>query len=213
MVGNEKLAPSLTETLALESLKDLAGEYAQLDIEEVFNLPVLEHVPVIRTVYGLCRAGASIRDRQFAKKLLRFLSGLADVPAEERRQMVDRLERDPTYGRRVGEHLIDILERLDAHRKPIMVGKVFAAFAQDRISALVLQRLVLAIERLPIAEIASVRPFQQTNWRPPQVDPESMQTLVLAGLGVLGNANIGGRTAYQANDTCKAFIDLDLDRL
>lgn len=146
------------------------------------------------------------------RKLSTFLLALAEVPAGERRSMVRVLESDPAYGRRVGEHLIELLDRLESHGKPAMVGAVFAAYASGRFNVTMLHRLINAIERLPTNETDNVRRFANSVGTGPkrvQVDDESMQALTNAGLTTVASA-FGGLN-FSANQTCSLFLELNLD--
>jgi hypothetical protein len=69
------------------------------------------------------------------------LVGLADLSKWQRDDMVSRIEADPEYGRRVGSHVIELLDHVDSHRKPMMLATVFAAYAIGEIDVHVLNRL------------------------------------------------------------------------
>src|SRR5205807_9135007 len=109
--------------------------------------------------------------------------------------------------RSVGSHLVEVLDRVDSHRKPAMLGYSFLAYAQGKINgAQQLQRLISAIERLPSAEIDSVRPFLNSRDNTPERDrmhAESIQALVNAGLAHWAQApGIGTSVKYKDNQTC-----------
>jgi hypothetical protein len=130
----------------------------------------------------------------------------------ERAEMVQRLESDPAYGRKVGEHLIELLDRIESRTKPEMVALVFKAYAASSIDAGMLHRLNNAIERIPHFEIPNVRKFRD-------IEPgdrlnfsaTSLQALVHAGLATVGSGY--GALVYEPNDVCSAFLHLDLDRV
>jgi hypothetical protein len=128
--------------------------------------------------------------------------------------MVASPESDPAYGRRVGEHLIRLLDRVDSHRKPAMAATVFAACAQRKIELTVLQRLIGAIDRLPTHEIDTARKFVNSSNNQPncdRIDRESIQALTNAGLTWTTTGPLGGRISYNPNTTCSMFVELNLD--
>lgn len=147
------------EERASDASKDLVQEYAQAAMEVVLSDDVLARIPMVRSVMIVPKAISGIRDHLLMRKLDAFLRTFDDIPVADRRAMVGKLEADPAYGRRVGEHLIELLERLGSHRKPIMVGEVFAAYARGKIDINMLHRLIRVIERLPTMEIDTVRRF------------------------------------------------------
>jgi hypothetical protein len=193
---------------------DLVQDYAQGLPDILISDQVLEHIPVVKTLSAAVKAVASVRDAILVQKIAAFLESLSEIPPAERAKMVRRLEADPSYSRKVGLHLIELLDGLDSHRKPGMVGLCFTAFAQERIDRMQLQRLIAAIERLPTAEIDSVRKFLNSKNNPPERDrlhPESVQALVNAGLARSTSGPMGGKVTYIATATCGIFVNLNLD--
>lgn len=195
-------------------LSDLVQDYGQWAVDAIFSEDILAHIPVIRTAVAAAAAIQSVRDQILFRKLTACLTSLSEVPPEQRRNMVARLQSDPAYGRRVGEHLIELLDRMDSHRKPAMAGKVFAAYAQGKIELTLLQRLVDAIDRLPTHEIDTVRRFVNSSNSQPDRDKiaaESIQALTNAGLTRTTTGPLGGRISHNPNMTCSMFVELNLD--
>lgn len=206
------LESSLVNTLGSDEFVGTAAEAAELGLDAALSDGLLKDVPVVSTLISVVKFGLTIRDRLFANNLLKFLRGLRGMPPEDRRDMVARLEADPAYGRRAGEHLIEILVKVDAHRKPEMIAKVFSAYVAGAIDARTLHRLNNAIERLPFYEIDSARTVFEM---PPNGNEElgecSYQALESAGL-VSASAAFGGMH-YQPTNLCQVFVQLDLDRV
>jgi hypothetical protein len=195
-------------------LIDLVQDYAQRAVEALCAADVLKEIPIIKTALVAKDAITSIRDEMLLQKLRACLTELSDMPQGERQQMVSKLESDPAYGRRVGEHLIELLDRVESQRKPAMVGKAFAAYGRGKIQLAMLQRLIGAIERLPTYEIDTVRRFVNSSNDPPErqrIDPESIQALTIAGLTAPAIGPIGGNLGYNWNPTCSMFVELNLD--
>jgi hypothetical protein len=127
MSERDTLGSSLVATLRSDEVVSIASDAAELGIDAALAEGLLRDVPVVSTLVSLAKVGLTVRDRLFVRKLLKFLCELKAIPSEERQRMVEKLEADPGYGRNAGEHLIEILDRLDAHRKPEMTARVFAA--------------------------------------------------------------------------------------
>jgi hypothetical protein len=128
-MDDEKESSALVPRKAKEAISDVLQEWGQLALEAMRSDNVLGHIPAVKTVAGFAKAAIGIKDQIFTRKLEKFLTGLSDVAPDERREMVRRLEADPAYGRKIGEHIIELLDRIESHRKPSMLGAVFAAFA------------------------------------------------------------------------------------
>lgn len=197
---------------------DLVQDYVQGFLDVLVHSDALEHVPVVKTLTAAVKAIGSVRDAILVKKMARFLEALSDVSPEERAEMVHRLEADPSYNRKVGLHLIELLDRVDSHRKPAMLGFCFLAFVQRRIDAVQLQRLVSAVERLPTLEIDFPRVFVNAHGNLAEkssLHQESIQALANAGLAHPSNAQGGVSyvhgVTYVETPTCGLFVALNLD--
>jgi len=206
-----ELGSAVVESMAKESAIEIAKEYAEIGIDAVLSEGVLKDIPVVNTLVALGKIGVSIHDRILVKKLLAFLGNLQSIGAQERADMVQRLESDASYGRKVGEHVIELLDRIESHLKPRMVAAVFKAYAASRIDGDMLHRLNNSIERIPLFEIPNLRKFSDA---PPKqrldFNPSSLQAFMNAGLAVVGSGY--GALVYKPSDVCSTFIDLDLDR-
>jgi hypothetical protein len=203
------------EREAVAAIDDLAAEVAQSAIDIILSEDVLTHLPVVKSAVTAANLVIAIRDRFLLRKLDTFLRRLASVSQEARRNMLRRLEEDPTYTETVGEYLIELLDRLEGQRKAGIAGDAFAAFARETIDLKVLRRLLHAIDRLPAMEIDTVRRFVMSSNNPPERDrigSESLQALVNAGLASsVGTSPTGSRRTFIANETCLKFVDLNLD--
>jgi hypothetical protein len=136
---------------------DLREEYAQALVSALTSSKVLKSVPVVKTLAALVTAVTSVTDKLLIRKLGLFPGQLADVSAHDRQAMVDKLRTDRNYGEHVGEHMIELLDRVEGRRKPAMIGAAFAAFANHEIDSYMLSRLNCAIERLPVLDIEVAR--------------------------------------------------------
>jgi hypothetical protein len=193
---------------------DLVQEYAQGLVEVLVSNEVLEHIPVVKTITATVKAMGTVRDAILLQKIKAFIAALPKVPAAQRIDMVRRLETDPGYNRNVGLHLVELLDRIDGHRKPTMIGRVFAAYALGNINVAALHRLIAGIERLPSHEIDAVRRVGNAVTTEPQdlgsVDPESIYAMINAGLAYIESGWGGG--GLKVTPTCSLFLELNLDR-
>ena len=193
-----------------DSVFDLAREYADIAHHETVSDDVLSHIPLTKSVTAVARFVSNVRDQLLMRKLEKYLVAVAEVPGELRRQMVETLQSDPEYGRNIGEHVIELLERVESNFKPEMIGYVFAAFAKGGISIKMLHRLNDAIERLRTSEIGALRRYvEATPTERSAMDPESLIALLTAGLIELHFTHEGA--AYEPSKTGEMFVGLNLD--
>ena len=165
MDSEKKISTVVVATVKSADIAGLAKQYAEIGLDSVLSEGLLRDIPLVNIFIALGRLGVSINDQIFAKKLVRFLSSLADLSAEDRASMVERLDKEDGFRRQVGDRLIEILDRIDSHAKPEMVAKVFRAYALKQIDFDMLSRLNYAIDRLPQFEAKRVREFCSASIR------------------------------------------------
>jgi hypothetical protein len=200
---------------AAEKLFDLAGDIGQRIVAVMCSEDLYKTIPVFKTFVAAVTAIRSVQGAILIRKLEAFVEPMSEISAAERREIIERLESDPKYQRKVGEHIIELLDRQESHRKPRISGEIFAALARRQIDHTMFHRLLNATERLPVMEIDTVRRFENSSNNLPErdtIDQESIQALVNAGLALsVGISPIGGRRTSIANATCQKFVELDLD--
>lgn len=132
----------------MESIQGVLAEYAELGLDAVLDEGVLRDIPVVGTLVALARAGVGIRDRLFAKKLLRFLLALDKAPQEERREQIERLASDMKERQHVGEQLILLLDRMNDMRKAEILAFAFEALLREEIDRAQFQGLAQVIDMI-----------------------------------------------------------------
>ena len=141
-----------------------------------------------------------------------FLSDFQAVEAQERAEMVQKLESDTAYGRKVGEHIIELLDRIESHIKPRMVALVFKAYSESHVDSSMLHRLNSAIEKIPLFEVRNIRQFSDvTPEERFKISPTSLQAFLNSGLADISSGL--GKLVYKPNDVCANFLAFDLDRV
>jgi hypothetical protein len=207
------------EQEALAIVDDVAAEVAQSAIEIILSEDVLEHLPFVKGLVGVARSVVAVRDKLLLRKLETFLRALASIPQETRRDMVRRLEDDPVYTETVGEHIIELLDRLEGQRKAAMMGGAFAAFARKEIDRQMLHRLNAGIDRIQLGEMGVMRRlvacengyllYDENREAADILDVVSLFALVNAGFAF--SASVWGGNSIVMTDVGRCFLHLNLD--
>ncbi len=160
----------------------------------------------------------SISDTILLKKLKQFFEEFNTINIEERRKMVKKLENEPKYNQRVGEHLIELLDRVESGYKPKMVAKIFKAYANVEIDLVMFHRLNRVTEDILSIYVKKIKDdFQDIE------DIEDMNSIIqsenneiaqyFSNIGLFtptsGGAGAGG-LIYVASGLLKKFIELKL---
>ncbi|MFS1862641.1 hypothetical protein BCU54_016280 [Vibrio lentus] len=101
-----KLSKSLEESLKKDDLSNLAVNLSEVGIDAILDNGVLRDIPVLSCLVGSINVIGSVCDALFTKKLISFLSELSDIPAEQRRSMIDSIDNSEDYKVKVGEKLL-----------------------------------------------------------------------------------------------------------
>jgi len=173
------IGESLLQTIAnTTEYKELLTDFSELAIDAILEDGVIRDIPVLGSLVGLVRGGISIRDRIYAKKILRFLLEFKDIPREEIQAQIDKLTTNPKERQRLGEHLLLLLDRLNDMEKSALLAKAFLAFLEERINREEFQGLAHAIDTILLDNIDKFKEFMQTEFYVAvrEADPNFLQT-------------------------------------
>lgn len=185
MSNTKPIGESLLQTVAnITEYEDVLADISEVAIDSILEDGVIRDIPVIGSLVGLVRGGISIRDRIYAKKILRFLLEFKDIPREEIQAQIDELATNPKERQRLGEHLLLLLDRLNDMDKPALLAKAFIAFLEQRISREDFQGLAYAIDALFIDNVEGFRKLMNNYNRFPSISKSTkgMPNFLQAGL-------------------------------
>ena len=214
---NEKKSSSgraLVRTVAGNQLTDAISDLAEVTLDQNLMEGVLKDVPIVGTLFKLARAGQSISEELFLRKLARFLADLNAVPVEEREKLLEQYPDTSEEQRVLGENLLLALERLDDVKKPAILARFFSAYIRSEINYLTFTRLARALEKFNIELLPHLRWFY-THEEPTIETPEEIiHELSLAGLVTVSLKNsgtFGGGASYLHSELGKPFLVIGFD--
>jgi hypothetical protein len=208
------------EQRATDALTDSAAEIGEEAMAVLTGMDVLEHIPIAKLGVAAVRAAQSIRDQLLLKKIQAFLYGMSGTTREQRANMIERLSEESHYAESVGEHLVELLDRIDGRRKALMSAAIFAAFARLEIERPTLYRLTHAIVAVSPLSFRDARnllgegPFlsgksddadSQSRKRSYQPAIASLEQLSAAGL--VSAQSVWGGMLYELTDVGRMFIE------
>ncbi len=178
----------------LPSLLEDAVEQGDEIWQEIEHCPVTDAIPVIRRFVKIWRGINDIRTRVLAAKLRGFVCDPSLQSPETREQMRQRAESPE--GKKIGQTLFMVLERLTDLNKPRWLAKLFAGYLLGELTASELRRLAAAVDLAfgddLIALLVAREPIRST-------EPEDWkQYLAQSGLTELGQVTaVGGQRYYE----------------
>lgn len=180
---------SLLDTIGGENIEDLFSDVGEFTLDIILQDGVLRDIPIVSTIVGFTRIGLGVRDYLFLKKTARFLQNLREIPLQERKEFIKKLEGEKGFRERVQENLFLLLHRLDDMQKPDMLGKIFKAYLKEQIDFDVYQKLCTAVDRIKIQSIPHLvefyRGYDGSNFDDlfqRKIDEDAFQDLVACGL-------------------------------
>ena len=204
----------LVRTVAKNDLGNAVFAIAEVALDRNLAEGVIRDVPFVGTLANLVRAGQSISEELFIRKLVRFLDGLKDVPPAERQRLLAKYPDASEEQRSLGEKLLLALERLDDTAKPALLARFFAAYIREEIDYTTFTRLADALEKFNLALFPNLRWFY-TRREPHVETPEEIEhELSLAGLVLVqlsGSGTFGGSAGYRHSSLGKMFLRIGFD--
>jgi hypothetical protein len=144
---------SLIELVANSEAVDAAVDLAEIGLDEFLDDGLLKDVPVLGTVIKLCKTGSGISGYLFTRKLFRFLKHFNEISEEQRREFAAKLDEDPKEKRKVQDHLLLVIERLDDIDKADLVAATFQGYLLGQANLAELRALLSAIDRCFISDL------------------------------------------------------------
>ncbi|PRR76610.1 hypothetical protein [Clostridium thermopalmarium] len=196
---------SMIATLGTD-FADISKELMEVGIDSLLEDGILKNIPIIGALSSIYKAGISIRDRYFVRKILKFLCSLEDTSLDERKKFLSK-HSDISQ---LGEKLIFILDRLDDLEKPKLIANLFKKYMYNEIDYITFQRLALIIEKCFIEDLKFLKNNRDKNMI------TGLEALGLANSGLASLASFDGgsfnevdynpETDYKINDLGKAVI-------
>lgn len=124
------------EVSIFSPLKDLVLEYAQLEIDKIFENTVLREIPIINTLAAFYEVGVNIRERNLAKQTVAFLQGFNDKSISQEFLEKHRKELDSDPGK-LDQELSRVIILLDDHIEDVqseILGAFYRSYIQGAIS-------------------------------------------------------------------------------
>lgn len=152
------LQESLITTIGKADLAEAVADIGEVGIDQLFEAGVVRDIPFLGSLVRAAKTVGIVRDWLFAKKVVRFLSRLGEVPPEAREQFVEE-HTSPSDRRRLGETIMLLLDRHDDMEKPDPLARLFAGYMRGEYDLETFRRLAGALDRLPLSAIPELKKF------------------------------------------------------
>lgn len=89
-------------------------------------------LPLIGTLVKAMKFASATHEYIFSTKIQKFLYELKDIPKHKRQNKINEINSSPKLQYSIGLVILDQLQRIDIHDKPTILGKLFAAFCDEK---------------------------------------------------------------------------------
>jgi len=133
--NNSGLSKQFTKELLNPSI-DLAVDYSEIYIDDLMDNGALKEIPIVKSVVGVIKAGISINQFWFAKKLLTFIRefNTGGLDPEKKLKFQTKINSDDKYRKKVSEQVMVFLDKYLEINKAKISAKLFQAYAEDKIT-------------------------------------------------------------------------------
>jgi hypothetical protein len=152
----QSLSNDLAITIAKTGGVELPAEILEFTIDQVIDESIFKEIPVVGWLAKGVSVTRSISDRIFHHKILRFLMALEEVSKSKREEFRASVESDPSFRRKVGEHLLIVLNKIDAFEKTSLLAKCFDHYLTGDIDFQYFIDLSSIIERTPLSDLSAL---------------------------------------------------------
>lgn len=154
---NKSLEISIVDSIASERIKDLAADAAEIAMDSLLKDGIAKDIPIFGTLMKSYAIYTNIKEMLFAKNVYKFLLELKDLSNEKRSAFIEKLREEKKNDERLGHSIIMLMDRADDIEKPKMIGVLFYACAEGRISSHELFRLCNIVENTYIEDLVALK--------------------------------------------------------
>lgn len=186
-------------------------------IKDLADNEILKSIPLFGDAIKLIELAVDIRNRIFAAKLRKFLTSIEKVSKKSKEKIRKKIQKNPVEGRKVGETLLLLIDRMSDIDKAEIIARVFIAYIDENINFNEFKRLIDAIDQAFLDDIKAIldtknlvdlekskEPFMQFLVRTGLTKPIGGDTWDDGGEIYYGITNIGElliRAYYYPNNT------------
>jgi len=124
---------SLIKTISENGAQDILSEMGELTLDSIIDNDAIDQIPIIGTLRSVYKITNSISDYLFVQKLLKFLKELDSLSSVEKNKMKTKIENEEKFGKKVGETLLGLINKIDDNDKAKIIAKIFKAYINEEI--------------------------------------------------------------------------------
>ncbi|MCS4226423.1 hypothetical protein [Sphingobacterium sp. BIGb0165] len=202
----------LLDIIKDENLKGLITDILELELDNVIDNESIKDIPIIGSVFKLYGVSKKISDYFLLKKIGKFLSGLEDIEEELKNKF---LMKDNKV---LSEKLLIVLNQLNSEIKAELIGNLFKAYIEEKLSKDQLLEIIDAVEIIFINDllISAPLPTYMRNGYLGEIPLNTIMRLQSVGFitkieqRVLGGSDINYTDTFNRYEYSNSFRSLGI---
>ena len=160
---NATLAQSMKQTMETDNLS-IVGDIGEVMLDSVMQDGVLKDIPIIGAIVGLGKCFKNVSDILFANKLIAFLLELKDVDSKDRREAIEKWEKDAEYRINVGETLLNMIDRCDDRQKAKWLSQLYYELVLKQQRSELFMRAEKVLSAMSVMDVLSFLDLPQSTY-------------------------------------------------
>lgn len=156
----------------------ISKDIIEIPLDSFIENKTLKKIPIFGTIVNLYNLGSTINDKIFANKLIHFLKELEDINPEIIQKEIQYIDDSKEYGHKVGEKILEIINRIDSEEKPKIIGMLFKNYILKNISYNEFLRLSFIVDKLYIDSLKYIKNYD-FNTEPFIMIPPELEDLFI----------------------------------
>ncbi|MRT93567.1 hypothetical protein [Ancylomarina sp. 16SWW S1-10-2] len=146
---NQSLSKNFTAEILAPSI-DLSVDYSEIYLDDLIENEALKEIPLVKSVVGVIKAGISINQFWFAKKLLTFIQEFNSnsIEPEKKEKFQTRVLNDCKFRKKVVEQTMVFIDRHIVVTKTKISAQLFKAFVEEKIDFSEYTALNISLEEM-----------------------------------------------------------------
>ena len=161
--NNATLAQSMKQTMETDNLS-IVGDIGEVMLDSVMQDGVLKDIPIIGAIVGLGKCFKNVSDILFANKLIAFLLELKDVDSKDRREAIEKWEKDAEYRINVGETLLNMIDRCDDRQKAKWLSQLYYELVLKQQRSELFMRAEKVLSAMSVMDVLSFLDLPQSTY-------------------------------------------------
>ena len=156
--------PDKFKKLINSDFSKISQDILEIPLDNFIDNEILNKIPIFSTIVNLYNLGSTISDKIFANKLIHFLKELEDINPNTIQKEIQYIDDSNEYKHKVGEKILEIINRIDSEEKPKIIGRLFKNFILKKINYVEFLKLSYIVENIFYFDLKKLNNFFEIKY-------------------------------------------------